>query len=307
MEAIRSGAVDLGSLGMDILSLPGDALAAAFPGFKKASECLKGEPGSAEAEFNAKAGKLSEGLAEGNGLSATAADEAITQQTEETTDENGNKIKKQKTISREDAEKGAEGTTKSAVPQSDSPLATEKDAKSESDSVSESGVYPDTSTEFYTLENKRKLTPEELDRAFSGLWPKFIKVPKKSKLFVEGDTVESVNAKFDAFILNQRGDKGTKLQKLQEKNRLRKVKAYEQRGEAVPVKYLTPIKFTRVNSPEVVWYGQRFVGSGGEAQWHAASYNVEFPVPAYDKNATGPILSKNGTLYHWVNGELVKK
>jgi hypothetical protein len=124
LEAVRSGVIDISSLGIDILSLPGDALAAAFPGFKKASECLEGEPGSAEAEFNAKAEKLAEGLAEGNGRSATAADEAITSQTEDTTDENGNNVKKKKIISTDEALAAVKGTTKTAVPQSDTPLAT---------------------------------------------------------------------------------------------------------------------------------------------------------------------------------------
>jgi len=124
MEASNSGAIDFGSLGMDLLAIPGDAFADAFPGFKSAAECLKGEPGSAEAEFNAKAGKLSEGLAEGNGLSATAADEAITSQTEDTTDENGNNVKKKKIISTDEALAAVKGTTKTAVPQSDTPLAT---------------------------------------------------------------------------------------------------------------------------------------------------------------------------------------
>jgi len=312
MEAVRSGAVDLGSLGMDIASLPGDILSGAFAGFKNAAECLKGEPGSAEEAFNAKSEKLSKGVAEGNGLSATAADEEITKQSEETTDENGNKIKKQKTISREDSEKSAAGTTKTAVPQSDSPLATEKDPKSESDSVSEAGVYPHDDNEWYTLENKRKLTPEELDRAYSGLRPKFIKIAARYEDLAEGDTVEIANAKYDESLLRNLERQrialsGSFRQKHQEKNRLRKVQAYKQRGEAVPAKYLTPIKLTRVAIPHVIWYGQRLVGDGSEALHHPASYNVEFPIPEYDKNATGPILSKNGTLYHWVDGELVKK
>ncbi|HIF60660.1 MAG TPA: hypothetical protein EYQ26_14405 [Rhodospirillales bacterium] len=122
LEAIKSGAIDISPLGIDVLLLPGAALAAAFPGFKKALECLEGELGSAEKAFNAKAGKLSEGLAEGNGLSATAADEAITNSSEDAIDETGNKIKKQKTISVKDALSAIKGTTKTAVPQSDSPL-----------------------------------------------------------------------------------------------------------------------------------------------------------------------------------------
>jgi hypothetical protein len=297
---------------MNVLELPAKILEGAFAGFKNAAECLKGEAGSAEEAFKKKSPTLSEGVAEGRGLSANAADEEITKQSEETTDESGNTIKKQKTISREDSEKSAGGTTKTAVPQSDSPLATEKDAKSESDSVSEAGVYPTDDTEWYTLQNKRKLTPEELDRAFSGLMPKFIKIAARREGLAEGDTVEIANAKYDEKRLRDLekqgfGAAGTKLQKLQEKNRLRKVKAYEQRGEAVPAKYLTPIKLTRVDSPHVIWYGQRFVGDGSEALHHPASYNVEFPIPEYDKNATGPILSSKGAKYHWVDGGLVKK
>jgi len=123
MEAISSGAVDVSSLGVDVLSLPGAALGAAFKGFKKASDCLLGEPGSPEESFNAKAGKLDEGLAEGNGLSATASDEAITSLYEDAIDETGIKIKKQKTISVKNAISSIKGTTKTAVPQSEKPLA----------------------------------------------------------------------------------------------------------------------------------------------------------------------------------------
>jgi len=99
-----------------------DNLAGAFAGFKTAAECLTGAPGSAAAESNATAGKLSEGLAEGNGLSATAASEAKTSQNEDTTDENGNKVKKKKTISPEEARAAVEGTTKTPVPQSAEPI-----------------------------------------------------------------------------------------------------------------------------------------------------------------------------------------
>jgi len=312
IQSLEDGTA-LKELGADLADIPLAAIGGAFAGFKNALECLEGAAGSAKAEFNKEADALGEDLENGGrGLSATAAEEAITSQAEETTDENGNKIKKQKTISREDAAKSVEGTTKNAVPQSDTPLATEKESKSEWDTVTEAAVYKDGARTFYTIGNKRRLTPEETERAYSGLMPKFTKIAARRKGLAEGDTVEIANAKYDEERLRSLdeqgfGTDGTRLQKRREKLRVQTIRGYEKRGEVVPAKYLTPNKMTRVETPHVVWYGQRFVGDGSEALHHPASYNVEFPMPEYDKDATGPILSSKGVEYHWLDGELVKK
>jgi len=93
-----------------------------YNGLKNAAECLKGEPGSADEAFTATPEKQGKGLAEGNGLSASEADEAITNSSEESTDETGNKVENKKTISSEEALAAVEGTTKTPVPQSAEPL-----------------------------------------------------------------------------------------------------------------------------------------------------------------------------------------
>lgn len=311
MEAVSSGAVDLGSLGMDVLSIPGDALAAAFPGFKSAKDCLLGETGSAKAEFNAKSGKLSEGLAEGNGLSATAADDEITKQSEDTTDENGNKIRKQKTISREDAEKSVEGTTKTAVPQSDDPIATEKEAVEEEEKALKVGVYPGSTNEFYT-QSGRKLNSEETARAFAGLPPKFTRPPmliseKKAGVHLaippaeEGDSLDVLQAKFDAWWLDFQGHLRSRKGNKAEDKRLKQVAAYKNRGEPVPAKLLKPILPQNYVQPPNYWYK--------DVSWHAASYYLGNPPPEVDGTQIGgsgskPLISSSGKYYYWFNGAL---
>jgi hypothetical protein len=313
LEAVRSGAIDLSSLGVDILSLPADALAGAFAGFKNAAECLTGVAGGAEEAFNKKSAVLSEGLSKGRGLSATAADEAITQQSEETTDENGNTIKKQKTISRDDAAKSVAGTTKNAVPQSDSPLVTEKVIVKESDKVNKIGIVG-LALQFYT-KSGRKITPEEEARAFSGLPPKFSRPPlllssKSLKSFAippaeEGDSLDVLQAKFDAFWNDFQGpdfsEVGTPTQRRQEKLRLSLVKNYEDRGDPVPAKFLTPIKMTKVDIPHSSWYKL--------VSWHAASYNLANPPGEIDNSQVGgsgskPLIGSTGKYYYWFNGEI---
>ena len=155
VEALADGSA-IKEIGADLADIPLAAVGGAFAGFKNALECLEGAVGSAKAEFTKVADALEETLENGGrGLSATAADEEITSQAEETTDENGNKIKKQKTISREDAAKSVEGTTKNAVPQSDNPIATEKDAIPEEERALKVGVSPGNAmnilTKLYTL------------------------------------------------------------------------------------------------------------------------------------------------------------
>ena len=314
VEALADGSA-IKEIGADLADIPLAAVGGAFAGFKNALECLEGAAGSAKAEFTKVADALGEDLENGGrGLSATAADEAITSQAEETTDENGNKIKKQKTISREDAAKSVEGTTKNAVPQSDNPIATEKDAVSESDKVSAIGEpVADKGASWQTWgPAARTITSAEYDRAFSGLPPAFTRPPALRKhqgipAIEEGDTLSVIQAKYDAWYSKETGaddeKKGTKKQRSAERRRKDLVKSCENLGRPVPEKWLKPIKMTKFDVP-----GNSWRQTDAPYKWHSASYNMEEGPPAeIDGSQTNDkMYSTAGALYVWKDGELSK-
>jgi len=149
MAAASSGAVDLGSLGIDLSSLPGDVLSGVFAGFKNAAECLTGEPGSAEEAFNKTAPELDVGVDDGRGADGATAALAVTETSKVVVNEAGDKVSEQVPLTKEKvdelrAEKQEKlpekPITAEPVPVSEVPTKVIRPEKSHADEIVSEGI-----------------------------------------------------------------------------------------------------------------------------------------------------------------------
>jgi len=301
-KAIDSGAIDLSSLGMNALGLPGAVLAGAFGGFKKASECLTGEPGSAEAEFNAKSPALDE---EGRGENAATAEA----KTEKVTNADGVEVVRTISETPDEATAAVAETTKSAVPRSNSPILIEHPILDDPE-YRTVGIGVGINAGEFTTFGGRDLMSDETTRLFSGLYPIFIRgvamknnrmVIKRSwgrsdiviadPFIVPGITMGEINALIDAWFTKKYELDGFTQKKVDKKwqesedRRLFLIDAFTRRGEwpPIPGRYLKPEPKLGLH-PIGVSSWRVLPGTG---PWHPSSYdiNVSSAIDAgYDPN-----------------------
>ena len=312
VEALADGSA-IKEIGAELADIPLAAVGGAFAGFKNALECLEGAAGSAKAEFTKVADALGEDLENGGrGLSATAADEAITSQTEDTTDENGNKVRRQKTISPEEAAKNVEGTTKTVPPTSSNAIVQEKDTVPQSSRINVLGssLAGEGDVEVWG----RKLTESEKDRLWAVKSPAFVKLPliwweSTGLLNDEEDTLETIQAKYDETLLAMSGvtEKmtGTPAQRREQARRdeMKENWVKTHPGEPIPAKLLVPVKLTTLSIQTLTEYqdeGNTLWWTQGKQPWHGASYDTHKP-PVIDgsmKLATS--ANPDGEKYLWL-------
>ncbi len=311
MEAIRSGAVKLGSLGMDVLSFPGDALAGGFPGFKKASECLKGEPGSAEEAFNKTAPELDAGVAEGRGADGATAALAVTEQSEVVANETGEEVSKQDVLTEEKRDeivaaiketmianatktgKAEKPITAKPVPVSVNALPTERDKAKYSEYMSLVGLTI-SGNEFMT-NNGRALTAAEQTRYDAGLPPIFvsgiIRVYKFRRDPPGKITIAIAQAAYDASLSRKFSARGGSRAERRRKGlvEMQEIWAHVD-GRTIPPEAYIPYNADDGPPPH---YGWRKFGA-----WHPLSYNVQAgPPPEFDPNTKEPFLSQGVPIY----------
>jgi len=311
MEAVRSGAVDLGALGMDALSLPGAALAAGFPGFKSAGECLKGEPGSAEEAFNKTAPELDAGVDDGRGQDGATAALAVTEQSEVVATEDGEEVSKQDVLTEEKRDeiiaaiketmianatktgKAEKPITAKPVPVSANALPTHRDKKEYSQYMTLVGLTI-SGNEFMT-NNGRALTAAEQTRYDAGLPPIFvsgiIRIYKFRRDPPGKITIAIAQAAYDASLSRKFSARGGSRAERRRKGlvEMQEIWAHVD-GRTIPPEAYIPYNADDGPPPH---YGWRKFGA-----WHPLSYNVQAgPPPEFDPNTKEPFLSQGVPIY----------
>lgn len=303
MEAVKSGAIDLGSLGMDVLSLPGDALAA-FPGFKSAAECLKGAPGSAEEAFNKTAPELDAGVSEGRGQDGATAALAVTEKSEVVVNETGEEVSKQEVLTEEkrDAILKAQQEltpkkpiTAKPVPVSVNALSTERDKAKYSEYMTLVGLSI-SGNEFMT-NNGRALTAAEQTRYDAGLPPLFVSgIIQLFKFRREPPgkiTIAIAQSEFDKSHYLSESQAESALEQAERRRKglveMQEVWAAVD-GRAIPSAAYVPYSADEGPPPH---YGWRKFGA-----WHPLSYDVQSgPPPEFDPDTKEPFLSQGVPIY----------
>jgi len=331
MEAVKSGAIDLGSLGMDVLSIPGDALAAAFPGFKSASECLKGAPESAEAEFNKKAPELAAGVDDGRGKDGATAALAVTEQSEVVANETGEEVSTQAVLTEEkrDEIEAAKKETMAAqakktgkpekpitakpVPVSANALPTERDKKAEYSSYMRAVGQGISGNQFTTFSGRKLTAPEQI-RYDAGLPPIFVSAVAYYRGIEWGATLEESQEYYDNLTSAKAERRATDATNdkiaTQEKIRQRRVDQwknnYSKQGKALPPSAEAP--YSSGIAPHKAW--------SSFGKWHPASYDVQanYEKPLHpdadaphitvggdiDYEMIDPIIDIYGNVYEWI-------
>ena len=292
---------------------------------KNAEECLKGLKDSAEAEFNKKSEELKKGYAEGRGANDSTQGE---NKTEEVVNENGVKVKRKVNPTQEESDERTGKTTKTPVPQSDRAIVNEVPILDDPEYRTVGAGVGVNTGEFTTVGTSRDLEGVELDRAFSLLYPVFIKGPGPMKAgnalilpkkwgsdevvydpWIEPDmTLGQIQSRFDEWLQkyneyhNDTSDE--KIEKEWQKNedrRLMIVSRYERDGEPLPARYAKPAPKLKTKVPSAVWNKKT-----GDL-WHPASYDPPSQF-GYDPNMIPTTFINSRGTYRWNDDktELVK-